>query len=665
MNLLTIDKTASLAANYITDYYVADTSKVDVILPYYGWFYKNDIEIYTMSGDTLLEPLILNTDYKVVGYDASKSRDAQYPLFTGIIINQTQYPRYKLRIKCRYYGGELAANKAVIRDTLGNISTSNLDYANITNLPTEFPYVNTQDFASYLVKWDSVNQAITQGIGSMTRVMAQKASYNATNTQIALTNLIDKLSNAINTITSLLPGSIAQHITGTGYKHVLSADMLGLGNVANLGFASTYSDTNTNVYISPKVLKDAIANHDPLVVLTHTGHGETAAQVGLGKISNLSFLNSYTEGDFNGFSSFKAYLSNYVANLASVDSMLTDYHNGFYTSMSSFVGAVKTEIDAVTEAITQMTTQANAILEISPIINTLLTQLNTVLMALVTRYRQKYYNIVYADALSQIIDIEYTALANSSNVFANGVYPAPKELPNLVLWLSPALSSMKTVNIDDKARVKQISDMSLNANHAIGIDGLYPYLQASSDYNNGNLELRQNVIRFKANQYMKLTRPLILPGDFTIIVLYRNTSRTNVSLLKGNNYVISSDANNAININGKYILPELSAVANSELIIMNISKKHMPRLSWGTSSNGTRFTTNLLGLSSVPVTDQDVVRIDYLGHHGISDLTADSEFAELMIYDRILSLPEITAIQNYLSYQHSLKLALTLNYPNI
>ncbi|MFM7011724.1 MAG: hypothetical protein ACKO0Z_20735, partial [Betaproteobacteria bacterium] len=675
MKKLRFDLTASINDNAILEYYLIDTAANFPIIPYQGQFYLvTPPSVCEIVNGAPGKALVMGTDYVPVGYDPVLSERSGKPVYSGILVFAKARVN-KLGITFQYVGTKEAVNKNALQSAIQNLANRPITYSGISDIPTALPSISHTEQLANFSGWDSVVALLNDASGVYNTFMSQRHAgtgyglYEANNAA-----RIDFMESVISGINAGLPSAISNHIAGTGYSHVLKPANLGLDKVANYTFASAYTDANKLQYVSPKVLADMISHHGAAPDYTIHSHHETASDLGLGNVVNLGMVKTYSGGDYSTLGSSNLYVCGYVAANAVKEAATSAYATGFYAPVQASLSNALSAIASDAAAILAIRDQINAIAQVS--VTAIAAQseiISTSIEAQVVKYQQKNNNSLYAAVLSKLSDAEFACYSAGNNVYPNGVFPVPRELPWPALWLDPADGSTVTSLTDSGGitRVSSVRNKGVLGGAFKAPPGFESVLRLSSDLNQSTLGEASKVLFFEAGKYLRSDTPLDLTGkDFTIVALTQSIGGGSSVLLSGINgarVLFSSDF--AIGIPGTASVPHLPAnPANSFISIMQITQKNHFASSYGTSStlsasaysglmptNG--FSSPIAALSTPPI-------FDSVGNFANSDSNTSFEITELIVYERILSVPELKALVKYLNYKHSKTLAYAISYPD-
>ena len=674
MQKLPLDLTAHASGNSALEYYLIDTSANFPIVPYQGAFYFDTPPgIYEIVGGRPSNPLTLGTDYVPVGYDPVLSEKSGSPVYTGLLIFAKSRVN-KLGITLQYVGTKTAVNKNALQAAIEQLSNQAVPYSVISDLPLAFPATSHTEQLANFSGWDSVVELLNDASGLYSTFMAQRHAGTGYNAYESISEVrIDSLNSFCLAVNAQLPSAVLQHINNTAYPHVLSPSNLGLGLVANYTFASGYSDANKAQYVSPKVLKDLIDNHGPTPDYSNHSHHETAADIGIGNVVNLGMKKDYAAGDYATLNQVPAYISGYATANAVKDAITSNYALGFYTSVSASVTAAISAIGADSTAIADKKTQIQQLAQtVSDALDAQKSIIETSIESQVVQYQQKINNGLYAAVLSKLSDIEFANYAAGNNVYPRGVFPVPRELPWPSIWIDPSDPlACASITVGGQEQLYEIRNKGVAGGSYKAPNGFYALRKLSADADQSILGESARVISFEPGRYLESNTVTDLTGkDFTIIALVQVVGGGECTVISGKNgTTIKASSNDALNLNENARVPHIPAgPVNSYLSVLQVTQKNHLAASYGTSSSlsATAYQTLSVtnGLAQAVVPFADGIKLSILGNYGNSDPSARFELTELIVYERILSVPEIKALVKYLNYKHSKTLAYAIHYPD-
>lgn len=680
--------------NLITDEYHSTASNQPTLFkPRYGKFYKEGSHLYNLLRTGDLAELVYKTDYVFVELDVPASEESGLEVYKAVHVKTASHSG-NLYFTYQAVGGADQADLALAYTVTNTVLTLNeaIEYSDIENKPGSFiPAQHKHDVADvygfeHLVGLiDDLGTAVAS---ANTAKLGETVAYRNSDIRNRVVDFKTKLTAAKNT----LPDMIQDHVSTSRYGHRYNAARVGFGNLSNYGFTALNDQDGQPlpIYASPATITVAIANKPakttyPHATQTSNPHTETAANIGLGSVQNYSLLTTYTSGQYTSILSTVAdpkYLSPFTLVNALQEAQANQtalyFTAPYQTRMDNVTGTITALNTQVSGAATGVT-QANA--SISSAQAAIAAANNSVALANSANldFELKDYNAPLASALKLILAFDYARHADGYSVGKEGIWSLPPSLDNLYLWIDADYAGNTTEQDGNIVRTTAVLDRSSYQRLFVSnTRSTAPRLIPSKDIDAGRIGITSGkVLQFNPGDRLEQISGhavTIKPG-MTIFALVR-TSQAN------NRIVLMSDSdpvpNTGIYVQGiqnrllDVITPNwkpLSAPNNtaspdtSYLIVASIDP-YSEAKSWLASSrtvdpahpkgtNTPASTWPAIEFQSRPMTR--IGGIDPLG-------TDTGEIAELLIYNRRLSIAETEAVVAYLRLANSANQAFTVDY---
>lgn len=331
-----------------------------LIVPKYGTFYENSIEVRDYSTNSLLIPRV---DYAVAQLDplaTSKSGLAAYSLI--ILINPI-YTRF--RISYQAVGGEHSLSSTAIQELLDALENDNrpITWGMLVGVPSEFPaaphnqHLDTitgwenivlglerihdaiiyGDIASHQAIYDYIDQVVS---GGLLNYASQVEAETGENNSKIMTPL--RVYQAIAKF-ALLPMDLNQNLDWRDSKAIISNAMIDMvGNVAFVGAAMFPSAAGGNVQMAPgpayvRGIKASIS-------------GLTQIALPAGSDTKILWLKIVDENIFtNRVPTISFEYEDYAVGTASITSKVVNDPNGYrvtyYARIADVVGSTASVVD--------------------------------------------------------------------------------------------------------------------------------------------------------------------------------------------------------------------------------------------------------------------------------------------------------------------------------
>lgn len=691
------DLTGAGPTNLITDeYHSAPSNQPTLIKPKYGKFYKEGARAYTLTRTGDLRELIYPSEYVFVELDVPVSEVTGFDVYKAVHIKTTNHSG-NLYLTYQAVGGSDQTDLTLAHSVTNTVLTSNeaVNYSAIENKPGKFnPIDHKHDIADlygfeYLV--DTINEVGNAAIAANRAKSNSAVSYRNTAIRDKVLDFKSRMSTAAQGLAALL----SAHISGSSNQHAYTAAMVGLGNVRNYGFTPiTGPDGNPlPVYASPAAITLAIANKPtkttyPHATQTNNPHGDTAATIGLGNVFNYPIYATYAlnQGSYVAVltnPSTPSYLSPYAFTNALAEAQTNQYNQYFnpqYTAcMDPNTGSISALSAQVSATNTQITTANASIATAITAVANANTSVQTAATANVS-FELKDYNAPLASALTQILAFDYAKHAEGYSVGKNGIWSLPPSIDNLYLWLDADYEG-NSVEMDGTiARVTSVLDRSSYQRLFVSnTRSTAPRLQVSQDVDAGRVGITSGkVIRFNPGEHLDQIsgHAVTLKPGMTIFALVRSgNANSNLILLSdgsaglANTIIVQGTHGRSIDIGTDIGWNPLTAADNtilpntSSLVVASIDP-YAEHNCWLASSR-TVNPTYPRGVNTHPSTwpaqETQTKALSRIG--GADPLGTDSgEIAQLLIYNRRLSVAEAEAVVAYLRLAKSANQAFSVDF---
>lgn len=328
----------------------ANGTNFNFIVPRYAPFFRRSFVCRNLTTGGTLRPSI---DYFFgFRFDQVIVSGSSLPVYGAIVFND---PALTANVEIDYQtlGGEFVQSQSAILALMANKVNDprTLQWSAVVNLPTEFPPIAHRHDVSDVTTFSDVISAIydlsdAQKMGfnkAMQSLMEHINDHNNPH-RITLADLgIDDLGSLIpatqddaengtdnirymtalrvsQSMTSLFLPILQQHEDDTSNPHQTTAAQVGLGLVSNYRVATTLeasAGVATNLYMTPAGSTLLAQTIVPVIMAPHTSnlanpHQTTAAQVGLGNVANYPIA---TDEVAVGGISRTAYMTPYATSL--------------------------------------------------------------------------------------------------------------------------------------------------------------------------------------------------------------------------------------------------------------------------------------------------------------------------------------------------------------
>lgn len=695
-----LDLTGASSDNLVEDeiHQIASYSKT-IVKPRYGKFYKDDLALYYYtSGGELIE-MTYGTAYVCAEYDRLLSRQSGREVYGAINILVTTIPGI-ISLNYRAVGGANNVNTAEVYSQSEAVLTdiTAIAFDDIADKDDTFTPDSHQHDAADVYGFDyivaNINDLANVVSASKTVFGSAVVPVKDVDTWLKVKSLKSTLSSAI----SALNTAIAAHIGNTAYAHTYTAEMIGIGNVVNLSFTTTLNSNGDviPVYASPATIAAALAtlptagDFTAHKSSTANPHGDTAASVGFGNVSNLGMIETYTTGT-SAFNSvlYNATTEAYMAPYPMIYSIMEAYADflatKLVTPLNTLVNGTGTSIATVSALVATVTTQVNTIeSSVSTTSDNIENTLSVVAEAVNANSRWDLvdYNRPYAEGLKLLLAYEYAHANDGWGTSATGYWSLPPYVENLYLWLDSEYSgnTYKT-DSDGATRLTALQDRSSYQRLFVS-PGLStsPKYQVSEDVTDGvNGMTNGKVAYFEPGNYFEQIsgKAVSLNPGMTIFVMARpGSSKSILTLLTDTKasprarVFLQGDDNRAISAVTTttwtpLLTPKNSSVPDTSGIFVASIGESSEDINWFASSNPIDATNYPRGIvassSSWPSADYVSTAMTRIGSTD-SDGSNTGELAQLIIYNRQLSFAEVEAVVDYLRLLKSNNQSFAVDY---
>ena len=688
---LPIDLTGSAEENFVSGEHheVAVGSKA-IIRPNFGDFFAAGFQLLGVSGQNSVTALQHGTDYFFGQLNEKATLAAAGSVYQVVLIKDTKFFT-TFSISYHALGGEVSGINwpRLYQSYLQVAAGTPTPYDNLTDVPRFFnPQAHTHDAAD-LYGLEYILSFLAEIKDSVTKTR----SVDAKNEQIRYQlNLFKQSQNALNTA---LPTAIRKHIDNSDFAHVYTKQMVGLGNLANYAFtAVTINGVQQPAFASPATLKHWTDNPPEAdvpehVLLTDNPHEVTKEQIGLGLVENYPLQLTYSPGVTNFLSLFDPVTPTVYVGPGPFAMGIADYgHYTYNTATQPLVDAATTDAQSklstasdILASTATVQTQVDSLLTSFEAASNTVTQTATQAKQVSDSLNIVHGNDIYSQTLIQLLQYERTAFELKQGVTPDGYYPVPKYLSGLELWLSAR--NPQNVLLDDitgKLRVINLVDMSPRARVFSSPADLAPVLKVSADIEEGSPGIVQGkVLSFLPGQSLDQISgpPIRLTVGMTIIALVRTGPvGGHLTLLSAPNaqqdtgvYAYTPTAQSlAIRSGGDWKpleAPAGSMQPNTSSIVVGVVSAASEAFCWLSSSTPIDYFHFPRGVNTP---ESDWPGSNYVGtpltRIGNANFDSDNtgEIAELLLFRRQLSYPEVNAVAEYLKLCYTEGTALSLDY---
>lgn len=686
---LPVDLTGSALSNFISsEFHQAAGAGQALIRPNFGDYYASGFQLYGVSGANSLTLLRHGQDY-VHGHLSEQSTQASgMEVYQVVLVKNTQlfttfsisYHAFGGQINNinypRLYGAYLQARSGAITP-----------YASLTGVPEFFEPTAHTHAAQDLFGMEYIVGFLNNLKTAMNHTRLSGAKYQeiryALQGYVAERTLLD----------SQLPVAIRQHIDNHHDDHHYTKAVVGFGNVSNYAFtALTVNGVTLPAYASPATIGYWLANQPAATnpahaAFTNNPHLDTKESIGLGLVSNLPVILNLDTDDYLTIYN-PAYPETYVGPYVFAAG-ITQYGNATYaaTTQPLITAALSTSTSQLSSANTILGTTSGIQMTVDAQVVSF--QNSTESIAAVseqaqgvnTNYTLRYGNALYCHTLVQVMHYDHTRFVNEQSIYPTGYMPVPELIGGLSLWLS-AENPLNTLmqDIQGNLRVTRLRDMSRFQRVYSASANVAPILKASGDVAAGALGITAGkVFAFSPGLGWDKTTgaALRLKPGMTVIALVRTGSLgSRLTLLSAPNEVLDTGvyaftpSSQVLAVRSGGLWSPLEAPVGSV-------QPHTSGIVIGSIGEASEASTWLASTSAIDTVDnpRGVVNNDspwpalnYVG----ADLTRignanfgvanEGELAELLVYDRQLSVPEMTAVIEYLKLRYSNNTALSLDF---
>ena len=682
--MLPVDNTGVLAGNLINEeYHQISGGAKSIIRPNYGAFFKAGLQIYSVSGNTTLNLMILDVDYSCAGLDAEATKESGKEVYSYIlIINPILTSLFSVTYQA--YGGINNFNVSAIYSVAvgGNLGIT-IPWLNLTDKQSVYPpSVHTHDIAD--VYGMEVFNTLLNNISTAVGTNESNSKYSQ------VTQDILAYTNAAETYNDAVAAGIRGHIDNISNPHPYTAAMLGVDNLSNYDFTTT-----TPRFASPTTITAALFTPPAATTTTHrtltdNPHSDTAATIGLGNVANLTMVGAYTPST-----------SEYVTLLAPA---ATQQYIGPYALVTAanemaavvygdeLAGTIGTELTAASAIVTDANTVNSTTNSLLSSAATTVTNTNNSITSahivsnanlashIAAIYSVKYADAVLSDVLKQMLSLEYSNFSIGSGTTSDGYLPIPGNIANLELWLSANNPENQLFpDSTGKVRITGLVDKAQQGRVFSALPNVAPILGVSSDIAASVAGITNaNVAHFNNGTCLNLSSgtPVRMTSGMTIVALVKTgPSGSSFDLLNNplaGSFVgisLQSATNQAITVSTgdswiPMVTPSNSNNSNSSEIVVASISPISESFCWLGSSKALVTSVHPRGVMTPPSSWPGG---DYVGQPLTSIGNANfrianvGEFAELLIYNRQLSGKEVGAVIAYLQLRYSANTALAVD----
>lgn len=274
-------------------------------------------------------------------------------------------------------------------------------------------------------------------------------------------------------------------------------------------------------------------------------------------------------------------------------------------------------------------------------------------------------NAFLAEMATAISKLEYTQLQTGKNLYPGGHYPLPTVLPDLELWLS-GVSTKNIIHVgaDNNPRCVGLVDYREKRTFEAIAREAAPLYVNSRDKGSSELGIEQLQVLdiTPTTSVFRLTDgpPLVLQKDFTIFRIIRTGPAGTKFKMFGDNRNVNSvyfntPTNNCVSamngsVNVIQTVPGSTTANKASVACVAVSDN----FKWSANGISDSLPVNGTGVAAYNP-PQSVVSFDSLFGGG-----STGEFAEVLVYNRLLSIAEIHALTDYFSLIYTNNQALQL-----
>lgn len=234
------------------------------VVPFKGPFFSDGVTLTFTNPDNSTTQLLEGVHYYFSHKFLSASKACARELYGSLTFLNSQM-QGTLRISYNTIGGNWVVTPSeyavIIADLLQNPRT--ITWEQVVDLPFQFPVVDHE--------WDLVDM-------------------------VGMKDVVLKLDEIYDVLFQTGDTSIAAHINNTSNPHLTTKAQVGLSFVENYPIATVAQmqlGTSNQTYMTPALVKSAVEYHGANLVNVHAArtdnpHNTTAAQVGLGLVSNYA-----------------------------------------------------------------------------------------------------------------------------------------------------------------------------------------------------------------------------------------------------------------------------------------------------------------------------------------------------------------------------------------
>ncbi len=689
---LPVDLTGLAPGNLITnELHQSGSPNKAIIRPDFGDFFTNGFQLYGVGVSGALTLLRHINDYIFGHLNEDATQAAGAPVYQVVLVKNTQFFT-TFSISYHAFGGQVnninntSLYTAYLQASGGMITP----FENLTDLPSTFPPEHhTHDIADvYGMEY------IVSLLSNMADTMFKDRFYRLKYAE--LHNKLIEYSVERQASDMQLPNAIRQHIDGTGFPHPTSKASVGLGNVSNYAFTPVVVGGDTlPAYGSPIDISYWLSHQPPASTYTHrteytNPHQTDKEGIGLGLVSNLGIVVNYTTGDY--ISLFDTGATQVYVGPAPFALGMAEYGTATYTSetqplvdaaLSLATGRLSTANDILATAASVRNDYTSNIEDFEAGKDLILENSNQARLVN-ANYSLLYGNSVYCDTLERVMDFDRVAYGRDQSIFETGYMPVPKYIDGLELWLSSENpQNVLFVDMHGDIRVTKLVDMSPRGRVFSGFAETAPILKNSQDvYDEVSGITTGKVLSFTPG--LCLTRMFgpflrIKPG-MTIIALVRSgESGSQLKLLSSPNeltdvgvYAYTSNGKSlAIRPGGSWSpleAPVGSAQPHTSGIVVGSISESSEEFCWLASTAAIDNATFPRGVapnvSAWPGTNYIGADMNQIGNSNFG-INNSGEIADILIYNRPLSVPEVKVIAAYLQLRFSNSTALAVDYSAI
>lgn len=686
---LPIDTTGNASNNLLqNELHQTEGGTKSAIRPNAGSYYKTTLQVYSVDGLGNLSPLVLGTDYLPADLNQDATMITGQEVCELIILINPDLPSL-FSITYQAYGGLNNINTTALYNAyLAAALGTPTPIADIAGVPVVFqPAPHIHDVADIYGMENAVG--FLTDLKNAVTISPSVAKYQV------VTSAIASFSTSLASYNNALLLGMREHIDTVAYPHPYTATQVGLGNVSNYGFLPIVAGGVTLPHFaSPATV---VASLSPLptyrssthATLTDNPHNDSVLTIpGLANVVDLGSVINYAVGTnayVNLFSSnaTQVYIGPSPAINGVKEETAAVYSAQYATATTSYFTPIETTLASATTVIAEAAA-------VNSSTNLTLTNITTNLATINTALAQTTLldftfslinnNSAYAAVLEQLLAIEYSSFTTKTGITADGYYPLPEKLSNLVCWLS-ANNPDNGLFLDPigYVRVIKLVDKAVKRSFT-ALPNLAPILRPSNDKTGSVPGITNgNVLSFNNGLNLTLSEgePIyITPGMTIIAVVKSGPPNTSLQLLGNPSLpeIVGLFANTTTNQSIDIITssgwvpmsaPAASQPSNQSTILISTISPIEEAQSWFASCNEFNAVLYPRGVSTPVTTWPSAGYIgDPLTQIGNPNFAVPNvgEVAELLIYDRQLSAAEVKAVVAYLQLRYSLSTALSVDF---